>query len=76
MLERSTSFGLVNFAHGVVIQSGPECSILHYYCSVQKTGCKSSVNSLVSLDHIRYFLTFISLLMSCIKSCNSNSNYF
>ena len=28
--ERSTKFGLRNFAHGVGIQSFPELSILHY----------------------------------------------
>ena len=28
--ERSTRFGLGNFAHGVGIQSFPELSILHY----------------------------------------------
>ena len=28
--ERSTKFGLGNFAHGVGIQSFPELSILHY----------------------------------------------
>ena len=28
--ERSTRFGLGNFAHGVRIQSLPEPSILHY----------------------------------------------
>ena len=30
VLERSTRFGLENFAHGVRIQGVPERSILHY----------------------------------------------
>ena len=37
MLERSTRFGLGNFAHGVRIQSLPEPSILHYSSVLERS---------------------------------------
>ena len=56
MLERSTRFGLENFAHGVRIQGVPERSILHYFDKTSLPDKESFYSSLnvENIDDIDY----------------------